>query len=283
MVRKIGFLLLVAFILTLIWKFWPLSRDEMVTVAIDGDPVTIAAFKKKDSTLILITLPATLNIEVSEGLGTYPISSLWQLGDHQGVGGEIIRRSLEELLALNIQFFLKGTQQGIHEVFRLRQLPRILSGDLKTNMNVFAFLWFIWRLGAVAPDRELRIAIPESLATSEILPDGSIRFVVVPAAVDTVISDEFEEAGVRSEKLTISVMNTGQTPLLAEQVARKVSRIGGNVVRTGNEQSDIDTCQIRGGPDAIKSQTAQALKKLLGCIQVKTEGELYSDLTILTR
>ena len=147
-------------------------------------------------------------------------------------------------------------------------------------MTLATFLWLSWHLGAVTSDRVIRISIPRALTTRDSLPDGSERHTVSGALLDTVLSDEFEIESVRRERLTIRVVNTTTTPGLAERMARKVSRIGGNVVRTGNEEVSVEDCQIRASRDVLKSKTVAVLAALFGCVELASTAEQYSDLTV---
>ena len=261
-----------------LWNRASLERNP--TVVIDGDPLMVASLNKENNTLVLVSIPATLSVDVAHGLGTYPISSLWQLGEQEGTSGQIMSLSVEELLAVSIPWFVGGTDQDLYEIFRFRTIPRLLSGAIKTNMTLATFLWLSWHLGAVTSDRVIRISIPRALTTRDSLPDGSERHTVSGALLDTVLSDEFEIESVRRERLTIRVVNTTTTPGLAERMARKVSRIGGNVVRTGNEEVSVEDCQIRASRDVLKSKTVAVLAALFGCVELASTAEQYSDLTV---
>src|SRR3989344_4202957 len=133
-----------------LWNRASLERNP--TVVIDGDPLMVASLNKENNTLVLVSIPATLSVDVAHGLGTYPISYLWQLGEQEGTSGKIMSFSVEELLAVSIPWFVGGTDQDLYEIFRFRTIPRLLSGAIKTNMTLATFLWLSWHLGAVTSD-----------------------------------------------------------------------------------------------------------------------------------
>lgn len=292
-VRPLFGLLLLLFLVVsgfVVWHFYKNSLTSLgqLTVVIDGDPVIVASWQRDAGRLVLITIPANLYIDVVHGLGTYPIRSLWQLGVIEGADGLILSQSLEELLAIPTKWYI-GQISGIRETNATSTLRQVLaptsvlgllSGRVKTNLPLTTFLWLVWQHVLGDRGRVVSVAIAESVATRQQQPDGTTLLTLRPEAVDAFLGDEFEDRQVREENLTIAVYNTTSIPGLAERVARRLGRIGGNVVSIGNQEGQVERCQVRGQPETLVSTTAEVIRQLFNCNNVAASGGEHTDLSV---
>lgn len=280
--RYAGLFILLIFIVggLVVWTFYKSDSVGLrqTNVVIDGDPTVVASWQPKRDRLVLVTIPASYTIEAVRGLGKYPIRSLWQLGTMEEEGGFVLAQSLEAATGIPIPWYL-GEVRG--NIFSLGTLAAIVAGEIKTNMPISTFFSILWQFRLHPNTKTTEIPLGDANVTRETAPDGTILTLLAPEALDTILGDEFEEHGVRSEKFTVAVINTTQTPGLAERVARIIERIGGNVVRLGNEEQSVDRCQIRGASDHINSETAQVIAALFDCAKTSQTGEGSFDLTVL--
>lgn len=288
--RIVGILFVLALVIWLVWNIFKDSETPLtqINVVIDGDPVIIASQQREQDRLVIVTIPASFATLAVHGLGTYPIRSLWQLGTIQGSSGLVLSQSIEELLALPIQWYIGGYRESLDtdaksrivQIFSLRSLLRVVSGEIKTNMPLATFLRLSWRLSVTNRDRIAEIPLGASAVTGEPQPDGTILPLVSTDAVDTVLGDTFEEASIRGEKLTVAVYNTTTTSGLAERAARIINRIGGNVVRIGNEERTIERCQIRANQEHLGTTTSRMLSSIFTCDRVIGVPDSYADVIV---
>lgn len=279
----VGILFVLA--LTTILLVWNRDRNEtplsQVNVAIDGDPVIVASWQREKNQLVIVTIPASFASRAVGGLGTYPIRSLWQLGTIQGVSGLILSQSLEELLALPIPWYIGEIPADLAEnVFSFESLPAMVTGRIRTNMPIMKFIALTWWRLFARSDRTIEIPLGASVTTQEPQPDGTIVPLVSTEAVDESLGDTFEEALVRAEKLTIAVYNTTATFGLGERAARIIDRMGGNVVRIGNEEATLERCQIRASGDNLATTTSRILAGIFGCDRISSVPDTYADVIV---
>ncbi|KKU49484.1 hypothetical protein A2875_00970 [Candidatus Gottesmanbacteria bacterium RIFCSPHIGHO2_01_FULL_46_14] len=280
--RYIGLCILLFFIVGgfVLWTLY--KRDSaglgQINVAIDGDPIIIASWQPDGERLVIVTIPASFTAQAVRGLGRYPVGSLWQLGSMEGLSGDVFRQSLEELIALPIQWSMSGISQS--ELFSLRSLPRVLFGEIKTNMSFASYLAVWWKVLTISRDHIVEIPLGASVVTDESQADGTNTAVISLEAVDRALTDEFELPSIRDEKLTVAVSNTTATAGLAEHVARMINRIGGNVTALGNEDVKLGGCQIRGTQKHLDSVTSRVLTRIFDCEPVVSEGEAYADIVV---
>lgn len=292
MVRRgiVGILFVLALAILLVWNR---GRDAetpltQVNVVIDGDPVIVASWQREKDQLVIVTIPASFAAQALHGLGTYPIRSLWQLGTIQGVSGLVLSQSTEELLALPIPWYIgeipasttTNAAGRLEKVFSIQTLGAIVTGRIKTNIPIVKFIGLLWRRSFARGDRTVEIPLGASVATGQPQPDGTILSLVSTEAVDENLGDTFEEQAIRREKLTVAVYNTTATSGLAERAARIIDRIGGNVVRIGNEERTIQRCQIRANGDHLNGATSRMLASIFTCDRVISVGEGYADVIV---
>lgn len=284
----------ILFILALtIWLVWNRERDvetpiTQVNVVIDGDPVILASWQREKDQLVIVTIPASFAAQAVGGLGTYPIRSLWQLGTIQGVSGLVLSQSVEELFALPIPWYIGEIPENsnvdavgrLQNVFSFQTLGAILSGRVKTNVPIIQFIGLTWWRSFARSDRTIEIPLGASVTTGESQPDGTILQLVSTDAVDESLGDTFEEASVRAEKLTIAVYNTTATSGLGQRAARIIDRIGGNVVRIGNEEVTTERCQIRASQGNLATTTSRMLASIFTCDRVVGVPDSYADVIV---
>ena len=288
--RIVGILFVLALALWLVWNIFRKSETPLtqVNVVIDGDPVIVASWQREQDRLVIVTIPASFAALAVHGLGTYPIRSLWQLGTIQGSSGLVLSQSLEELLALPIPWYIGEIPENsninavsrLQNVFSFQTLPAIVTGRIKTNIPIVKFIGLAWWRLFARSDRTIEIPLGASAATEEPQPDGTLLWLVSTEAVDTVLGDTFEEQDARGEKLTVAVYNTTTTSGLAERVARIIDRIGGNVVRIGNEEVTIERCQIRANGDHLNTTTSRMLASIFTCDRVTSVPDSYADVIV---
>lgn len=288
--RTLVLVLVLALLVILVWNIYrdtgtPLTQ---VNVVIDGDPVILASWQREKDQLVVVTIPASFATQAVHGLGIYPIRSLWQLGTIAGSTGLILSQSLEELFALPIPWYIgeipgNSSTKGlgrVEKVFSFQTLVAIVSGRVKTNLPIIKFIDLTWWRMVARSNRTIEIPLGASVVTGEPQPDGTLLWLVSTEAVDTALGDTFEEASIRGEKLTVAVYNTTTTPGLAERAARIIDRIGGNVVRIGNEEATIEQCQIRANGDHVNGAASRILASIFTCDRVIGEGDSYADVIV---
>jgi hypothetical protein len=280
----LGLLLFLALV-GLGFVFWNQLTQEppldQVNVVIDGDPVIIASWQPKPARVLVVTIPANFAVSAVRSLGKYPLRSLWKLGVMQGSSGSILAQSVGELLAIPTPWYIGESSQSsdanatsrIQQIFSLISLPQLLSGRIKTNMPTGTLLMGLWRISRINRDRFVEIPLGVSVVTNELQADGTLLSLVTPQLVETVLGDEFELNSIREESFTIAVNNTTAASGLAERAARIIDRLGGNVVSVGNENRQIERCQIRTDQQRRDSATAKIFAHVFDC----ENGDLGSD------
>lgn len=282
-----------AFTLVVIFAFfWAINaHDRRLTIAIAGDPTTVATFDFTDHKLIILSFPPTAQIPGVHGAGQYSLTSLWQLGLLHPQDPALLRASLEEATGLPIDRYLGfKNNEGNHyssslnllkQIFSFSKPLNFLSGRYISNLTPADFLLLSWQTMSLRPDSITTLEVNERTALfKQKQPDGTTVPVVDPNKLDVLIGESFEDQTVRSESLRVAIYNTTSTPELGSRVERLLAHTGILVVLLGNDTPEIGGCKIDGSKQALATKTAKFISKTYGCSLVRADNGGRADLEV---
>lgn len=216
-----------------VWK----TRPTRFAVVMVTSPVRVWVWDKERGGGVVISIPDDTRIPTV--YGTYPVSSVWKLGELDRKDELLLARSLSEVLGIPIKWYI---------------------GPNRTNVP-FPLLFHI-RMTS----QKGKIIDASSALREVVLPDGSTQQELDESKFERILGNAFEVKKVREEALPIAVYNTTKTPALGTRMGRMITHLGGNVLVVGNSTQVVsDTCLITGKKETVKMYTAVFLAKELGC------------------
>ncbi len=289
---KFALILLLAILAT--WIFFPRQGPyARQSVVLAGSPMIIFSWDPTDRTLTLVSLPSDVVAEGTHGYGEYSLDAFWRLGEIDKKDGTVLSESLTEAIGIPVEWYI-GPVSGVFtgssdapslakEIFSLRNIFSYIGRQYRTNISLRTFLGFTWLLQVTKPDRVNTYDFsrqPQSVARDTILPDGTKQWVIDMPAIDLQLKGIFEDARVRREGVTVALYNTTDMPSLGERTARLLSHVGVSVVAVGNENADIDACEIAGSEETLKSVSAKVTTAILGCKELVATESGRADLIV---
>lgn len=267
------------------------DRPDRITIAVASAPAAVWSWDRVHNTFIVVTIPADYIIQGAGGYGAYAIESLWKLGFIDEKSGVLFSRSLEQLLAIPIPWYIGSSSDALmlspdavvsgRRLFSLGQLIPFLIGSWKTNITLVEFAAFSWHLGRARLDAiSLEDLARMPVADTQEKSDGSIRSHIAPEKVDLVLKGRFEDLLVRSESVSVAVYNTTATPALGTQAARMLANAGILVVFVDNAEGQVEACVMKGSSVTLQTVTAKKVRELFSCTTVVKEEEERADLEI---
>ncbi len=265
------------------------STRNRVNVLVGTSPVSIWSWDKSDESFGISLLPANVSAD-SVAYGRYTLEALWKLGFIDKKDGRVLARSLTDLMAISIPWFIGEGEALVtssdpaaygRQTFSWRGLFPVIFGKRATNMPLGTWFSFSWALGRALPDG-IRILdlVHQAPVASETLPDQSVREFLDPQRLDVVLKGRFEDEKIRQEAITVGVYNTTKTPALGTYAARLLTQEGVLVVAVGNHESEIQACTVEGSDVIVKSRTAEVIAELFDCIIVESEVQERVDLSV---
>jgi len=262
------------------WRSWQQglwNGRERLTLVFDATPVLVVSFDPEPKTLSLLLIPRETYIQTIHGYGAYRLGSIFQLGELEGYGGELLAGSLEEYLGTPVQAYANlavtcpETAGQVKAVARcqknlLTALRSLLNGNGQTNLTKWDLVRLWWGIRGVRFDKIRRLDLQETGLVKEItLPDETTALTVDPHQLDRLVADWFADTSLKREDLSIGVFNATDHPGLAQRAARLISNLGGRVVEVGDWQEKEEECQLRCQPSILKKETARRLLSLFHC------------------
>lgn len=259
-----------------IYGFWHQRLwygQNRLNLVVETQPIFVVSLVPGKE-LVILLIPDDTFVEAIRGFGFYRIKSIYNLGQLEGRGGELLLGSTQEFLGVPLDGYvlmenlkLKVGQDGeMVKKLLLSQIGLLLKSSHKTNLTAWDLIMFWWQLKKIRPSKITLVDLGQLDACSEMtLADGSRAVEVDPERLNQVVSQLFEDEKIGAEDLAISILNGTSRPGLAKRGARLISNLGGQVVEIGDWQAVISNCQLRGAKSQVKSYTAQKLKSIFNC------------------
>lgn len=273
----VGIVAILSFLVfaVLVISFWRKPALGRVTVLAVGDPMVVWSWEKSTGRFVRMTIPSRAVIDAVGGYGTYSLDALWKLGAIDKKGAAVLTESLSETLGIPIPWYIEPVSSSGTSPLRLSTVLAYLWGRAHTNMPIWTLLSLAWAGSWVRPDRVTEFTISNSnVLVDRSLADGSTVQTVDTLRLDPLLQHTFEDERIRNEHLSVAVYNTTPMPTLGNRAARLVTRIGGLVVRVGNDTPQLDRCMLKGKKEVLQSVTAVVIASLFDCDRQEGSGDI---------
>lgn len=279
------------------WQASPSTKNYMwnktfnINLLFRGSGETsLISYNPKEEKIVIIKIPEDVFLDVPYSFGKWQIRAVYGLGESQkGLGGDrLLKDSIESFLGIPIDGFLdlsKLKQQSADSLIdSLRSNPfsgfNFLS-DLKTDLTLWELINFKFGVSNVRFDKIEHLDLGElDVLDKENLPDSTIVFTGDPNKLDPVML-KLADPTIISEHKTIAVFNATEKPLLAQNVARLISNLGGNVIYTANSKKVFDKTQVVGEESLTLKRLVQIFtlgcQNKLKCDNISFPGEVESS------
>ena len=267
----------------------------------DPNDIRLAVFSydpKLNQALYLI-IPENTMLDVPFGYETFQASSVYKLGelDRKRGGGRLLDKSIENTFGIVLDGFYvfdvsaySKLPQTNTEVIELKKKYFSLRGlftsliNLFNNQSIDTNLSFMDKLHLWNTLRRLRldqIAVYDpdkmGLLADTKLPDNTTVKIVDKDLYDAFFDEYFYDSPVRSEKITIEVVNATNQERVASQFSRLMEGIGANVIikSTADKVEDYN-CRLYLNAEKLKRSSIVA--KLMAIYKCNIEsGNEYTS------
>lgn len=239
------------------------NKEFNINLLIKTDRISLFSFNPKEDKITIINIPDETFVDVASGFGS------WQLRAVYGLGGDkLLKDTLRLFLAVPIDGFLdfsqaQSSKSAMQLLDSVRKSPisgfELLSG-LKTDLTAWELLRLKTSINGVRFDKIKELDLDQlGVLEKEELADGTPIFNVDPVRLDSILS-VLADPAVVSEHKTIAVLNATDHPQLANQWARLIANLGGNVIITTNSEKKFQKTQVLGE----ESLTLTRLRQIFG-------------------
>lgn len=233
--------LIVFFLQTSLWD----GKDKFVLVVNKKDTVEVVLFNPKPKSVTTIVIPGATQVKVAGGLGSWKLSSVWQLGINEKRVGELLVKTVVKNFSFPV-FAWKDQASGA---------TNLRPGD-RLKLTVF------WLTASRNNKNEINLSDYEIFLKEKTLLDGSRGYVVSgkpPSKLLAIFTDEV----LAEKKLKAGiVLGTNAENINQEEISRVIEAMGIKVAAVAKEETPGDfVCLVR----AKEKSLLRDLARIFSC------------------
>ncbi len=206
--------------------------------------VSIFHFDPVDEKVIILSIPNNTYTELPKGYGSWRVESIYGLGQSEDppVGALLLKQSLANLLGLPIDGILISKKDSLKDLLLSTSVaPWQFLGYLnqvKSDLTLREHLNLILAISKVRSDKIVYLNLEQTdITTSKLLPDSSRVLGVNKVALDQFVRDNMADGQILEERVSIAVFNATSHPGLAQEAARVITNLGGDVIIVSNTEN----------------------------------------------
>lgn len=243
--------------------------QNRVNLIIDAGNIFFASFDPKEENLLVVSIPSQTYAEAPYGFGAYPFGALYNLGEIEKKGGEVLLLSAQEFFAAPVDAWIKippGHLNIDDEVSAKRQLTNLFQNIKRSNLTFLDRVRLWWQIRQVRADKVISLRLPSDELTAE--------------NIDSLLSSYLTEEEIREESLKIGILNSTGESGLGNRVGRLINNLGGAVIEIGNQDQELDHCLIKTKKENLNKKTVGRLRKIFSC-QLEENDLLESRVDVI--
>jgi len=249
-------------------------QEPFIAIAVAGNPITVVYIDRTTNRTSLISMPPSTYIDACSSYGTYPVSSLWRLGEIEKKGGSILASSIGNALGIPIKFYIgprtfpdtpQDPQQHLSQMFSFLTIPEFLVGNVKTNMSLATYVEALRSVRNALPKTTILDLSRTYALSKRDIDDGSVVSAVNPDGADLVFRQTHELTALRDENIRVMIVNTTGVVGLGQKIARILSHVGMTIVGTESEDRKFDECEVTASPSVVSSLTVKTIVSYFSC------------------
>ena len=225
------------------------NRSVLLVFSFQRDEGRVVFFEPKQKVL------------VARGFGEYELGKIYELGELEKKGKELLRETLRESFLIPVMgVFYESENLDSQDFKKGNFFPLIfrkaLGRKIKTDLGLVDLLVLYFQAKKV--DKNKIEVIDYSFSDTLRYQDERAEW--------------FKDRILRQEAFSIEVLNSTDHFGLAQHLADFLTNAGGIVVRLGDYPQKLAKCQIIFSPEIEESYTVFWLRSFLGCEERKTSG-----------
>ena len=239
------------------------GQSVLTMVSQNDDQLELISFFPLQNRWLTLEIPGNTVSLVSSGYGEYQLKNVYDLGRLDDNGGELLRRTIQEMLAVPVHGWSVARDSNLTwwDNWRLSRAKHLI----RTKKN------------------RLNNDSQQSIWNQETLNDGSQIYRVNQGLIEELINKNFIDQKVVDEGLSMAILNGSQASGTAAVVGRLIANLGGEVVLIGNRDQLEQSYIMVTSADQINDYTVKVLQRDLGIarIEIGDTMEHRADLVVV--
>lgn len=247
------------------------------TIGQSSGRISLISLHPLSKKAIVLHLPEEIYLEVPKEFGEWNLGSIYRLGQDEKppIGASLLQLAISKLVGLPVDAvivtenvtYAKDPEELIK---RVRQHPTSIIGllsGIETNLTPLETIKLFWLLSLVRSDKIQSINLEDSsLTESKLLPDSTRVLGIDNLRLDTFVREHMADENIQDEGISVAIFNATSRAGLAQEAARFVTNLGGNVVLISSSDIKQEKNQIfikdSYGRNLVESKSAKRLSKM---------------------
>jgi len=228
---------------------------QQLNLVVQATSVVIISFQPDRAAVVVLLIPNQTYLRAAYGYGPYRAEAIYDLGELENRGGQLLQASIQESLGLPLDGFLRLPSFEWAGEFDAGEFKRSLLEQLWPfkpagqtpvgNLSQWDMMRLWWALHQTRSEKITLMSLEETTAFG--------------------MESLFTDSAMVKEGLAVATLNATNYSGLAAQAGRLVSNAGGRVVETAEWSPPQAECEIRASQESKDSYTVQKLKKIFAC------------------
>ena len=255
--------------------FWDGKNKLPIAIATDGGNVTIAVFDPGVREITSVLIPGDTEVELARGLGTLRIKNVSQLGENEGLGGQLLSETLTSHFKFPVAVWADSEAQGFLSK-NIFDLAKSVVVPYKTNLKLGDRARVALFSIGIQNTKRSEIDLSESSYLEKAnLKDGQLGYTVsgrLPSSLLVIFSDpEISKKG-----LTVAILDYTSNQVSARKLGEVIEVLGAKVATVSEKDVDQFDCRVKG----VNPKIAERVATLLSCQTQESDVEGNFDLQI---
>lgn len=237
----------------------------IVTAKEDSSEISVLNYHPSLEKAVVLHIPDKTYLDLPKGYGLWKVGSIYKLGQEESkpVGAQLLKLSLSKLLGLPIDGIiidqskeLKNTESLINEWRKNSLYMASFIYSSKTDLTPIEAFRLLGVVTKVREDKFVSLDFERSSVTeSKLLPDSSRVLGIDNVKLDTFIRENMSDTSIIDEGSSIAIYNATSRPGLAQDVARVITNLGGDVVTIQTSEKLSAVTLVTTAPDFDKENS----------------------------
>lgn len=246
--------------------------------------IAVVGFNPIEKKITILHISGKTYIDLPKGYGTWKVESIYKLGQEEKnpIGAQLLELSISKLLGLPIDgvvFFSDKdyeTAERVIKEWRGNPFAKIAAfNKIRTNLTAVETIRLFTALAQVRSDKIESLNLEHSNITeSKLLPDSTRVLGVNKIQLDLFVRSKMFDTSIRDEGSSIAVFNATTRSGIAQDAARVLTNLGGNVVLVANSDKKQDKSLVFFGNARVSTSSERRLVSIFSpsCLKEKCDG-----------
>lgn len=263
-------------VLTLSSRFWDGRAKVALAIATNEGDVIVSVFDPAGSRITNIIVPGSTQLNVAGGLGIFRAKSVWQLGENEGIGGNLLAETIVKNFNFPVASWGEENLRGLGEGGFAGAFKSVLAPG-KTNLKIGDRIKMaIFSLSVKSPKR-VSIDLKEgNYLRRTRLVDGAEGYLVSGAGFEKLLP-LFSENGISQKNLRVELIDvTGGSGEIVNEVGITLEVMGLKVAAVSRRGAEETDCTFRTQDEGL----VKKISFIFSCEREKGEPEGNFDLEV---